>query len=238
MKISIPLIELVNKNVYKTQVLKALNTREKTDDVNLSDDQLGLLFGPKVEGKPQEGGVPPFYVILNILDNILHNAMLDSGASHNLIPKAVTEKLGLDITRQYKDLYSFEFSKVRCLGLIKDICVTLSQIPAKHIVMDIVVADIPPNYGMILSRSWREKLQGTVQMDMTYATILVFDQKRILYRETLMKYMVKSQDKPHKYPLYSIHSDLDSFLLYNDEGISAQVTQEENGFNKNRKIRL
>lgn len=192
LKISIPLTKLVNKNVYRTQVLKALNIGEKIDDLNLSDDQPKLLFGTELEGKPQEGGVPLFYVNLNIHDKILHSTMLDSGASHNLMPKKVMEKLGLDITRQYKDLYSFDSSKVRCLGLIKDLCVTLAQIPTKILVMDIVVADIPPKYGMLLSHSWGEKLQGTLQMNTTYATIPVFDQQRRLYRETLMKYMVIS----------------------------------------------
>lgn len=64
------------------------------------------------------------------------------------------EKLNLDITRPYKDLYSFDSNKVRCLGLIKDLCVTLAQILAKSIVMDIIVEDITPKYGMLLSRSW------------------------------------------------------------------------------------
>ena len=119
--------------------------------------------------------------------------MLDSGASHNLIPKVVMERLGLEITRSYKDLYSFDSSRVKCLGLIKDLCVNLAQIPANSLVMDNVVANIPPKYGMLLSRSWGAKLQGTLQMDMTYATILVFIQPRILYRETHMKYMVNNQ---------------------------------------------
>lgn len=58
--------------------------------------------------------------------------------------------------------------------------------------MDIVVVDIPPKYGMLLSHPWAAKLQGTLQMDMTYATIPIFGQPRRLYRETLMKYMVSS----------------------------------------------
>ena len=83
--------------------------------------------------------------------------------------------------------------------------------------MDILVADIPPKYAMLLSRSWDAKLQGTMQMNMTYASIPVFNQPRRLYRETHMKYMVSSQERPEKSPLYSIHTNLDSFILYNDE---------------------
>ena len=90
---------------------------------------------------------------LNVHDKILHNTMHDSGASHNLMPKAVMESLGLEITRPYKDLHSFDSSRVKFLGLIKDLCVNLAQILAKCLVMDIVVADVPPKYGMLLSRS-------------------------------------------------------------------------------------
>ena len=89
--------------------------------MNLTDDKPELLFGPKVEGKYQEGAVPPFYVSLNIHEKILHNAMLDSGASHNLMPKVVMESLGLEITKLYKYFYSFDSRRVKCLGLIKDL---------------------------------------------------------------------------------------------------------------------
>ena len=44
--------------------------------------------------------------------------------------------------------------------------------------MDIVVADIPPKYGMLLSCSWGENLQGSLQLDMSYATISVFGQPK------------------------------------------------------------
>ena len=84
--------------------------------------------------------------------------MLDLGASHNLMPKVVMEKLNLDITRPYKDMFAFDFGQVKCLGVIKDLCVTLVHFPTKSIVMDIVVADFLPKYGMLLSHSWGEKL--------------------------------------------------------------------------------
>ena len=84
------------------------------------------------------------------------------------------EKLGLDITRPYHDLYSFDSSRVCCLGIIKDSVVSLEKIPAKNILMDVVVDDIPPQFGMLLSRSWEVKFRGTLQLDFSYATILVF----------------------------------------------------------------
>ena len=86
--------------------------------------------------------------------------------------------------------------------------------------------------AIILSHSWGEKLGGTLKLDMTYATIPVFGQSRRLYWEMLMKYMVSSQEKPHNYPLHSVHTDLDSFILYNDGIIDSQVSHIENDYKK------
>ena len=185
--------------------------------VNLCDDQPKLIFGLNVNGKHQDGAVPPFYISLVVHDQILHNAMLDLGASHNLMPKRIMETLNLDITRLYKDLFSFESRKVKCLDLIKDLCVTLVQYPGKSIVMEIVVDEIPPKYGILLSRSWGAKLQGYLQLDMSYAAISVFGQPKKLYRETLMKHMVSSVERPRNYPIYTTPTDMDSFILCNPE---------------------
>ena len=64
----------------------------------------------------------------------LHNAMFDSSASHNLMPKKGMEFLGLDITKPYKDMYS-DSREVKCLGLINDMVVSLHQIPERNIVL-------------------------------------------------------------------------------------------------------
>ena len=109
--------------------------------------------------------------------------MLDSGTSHNLMPKTIMDHLKLYITRSYHDLYTFDSKKVPCLGLIKDLVVTLAQIPVKSLVLDIVVMDVPPKFGMLLSRSFCAKLGGTLQMDMSYSTIPVYRGEKLrLYR--------------------------------------------------------
>lgn len=165
---------MAKHDVYREQISRSLQISENRDAVNFLDDQPELIFSLEVNGKSVDGEVPPFYVSLNIHDKVLHNAMFCAGASHNLVPMSVMEKLDLDITKPYKDLFSFDSNQVRCLGLIKDLCVSLVQYPAKTILMDVVVADIPPKYGILLSRSWGAKFQGSLQLDMSYATISVF----------------------------------------------------------------
>jgi hypothetical protein len=70
------------------------------------------------------------------------------------MPKLVREKLGLEITRPCHDLYSFDAKNVKCYGLIEDMVVTLGQLHVKIIMMDVMVADVPTNYGMLISRTW------------------------------------------------------------------------------------
>ena len=92
----------------------------------------------------------------------------------------------------------------------------LEKIPAKNVLMDVVVVDIPPQFGMLLSRSWGAKLKGILQLDFSYATIPIFGQLRKLYREKKMKYMITSKEKPINHPIQVVHTDLESFILYND----------------------
>jgi hypothetical protein len=84
----------------------------------------------------------------------------------------------------------------------------------KSVVMDIVVADVPPNFGMLLSRSWIKILGGTLQMDLIYATILVFGgEHRRLYREAQLAYIISDEANPTNHPIFSLDIDLGSSLL-------------------------
>jgi hypothetical protein len=141
-KDSIPFNDLIKNTKYRGHIMKMLKMGEIFDNLNLHDDHHTFLFGPRVEADNDNDELPPFYISLNFHDMTLHNTMLDSEASHNLMPKVVMENLGLDITRPYKDLFPFDSRKVKCLGLIKDHVITLTQIPYKSVVMDMVVDDI------------------------------------------------------------------------------------------------
>jgi hypothetical protein len=162
-KIPIPMGELMKTDSFRKSVLKALQPPSHVTfsyTINLEDENPAITIGPHIEDRSDAS--PPFYISLNIHEKILHNFLMDSGASHNVMPKVVMDELGLDITKPYLDLYSFDSRNLKCLGVIKDMVVTLSQLPMKSVVLYVIVVDIPPKFGMLFSRSWAKKVGGTL----------------------------------------------------------------------------
>jgi hypothetical protein len=87
--------------------------------------------------------------------------------------------------------------------------VSLEHLPMKSVVMDIVVVDIPPKFGMLLSRMWSKKFGGSLKMDLTYTIILIFmGEHRRLYREVRMIYIVSDHHNPRNHPIYAIEEDI------------------------------
>jgi hypothetical protein len=220
-KIPIPLVELMKNEMFKRDILKTLDPQSvslSADILNIYDDKPTITLGQMIEDRDES--CPPFYISLNIHEKTLHNCLLDSGASHNLMPKAVMDELGLEITKSYHDLFSFDSRKVKCLGMIKDLAVTLTQASMKTMVMDIVVADIPPKFGCLLSRSWMKRLGGTLQMDLSYATIPVFGGvNRRLYRESQLAYVISDEKNPSNHPIYSVDTGMGSCILQIDDSL-------------------
>ena len=104
-KIYIPLIELLKNYEYHSKVSTVLNppgeVSKRSDSLNLQDDSPTILFGPHVDA-PSDEDIHPFYVSLNIYNSIMHNSMLDSRSCHNMMPRVIMDKLGLDVTKPYK----------------------------------------------------------------------------------------------------------------------------------------
>ena len=90
----------------------------------------------------------------------------------------------------------------------------LSQLPSKSIVMDIVVADIPPKFGLLLSHSWSKRLGGTLQMDLTNATIPMFGGEiKRLYRENQLTYIISNAKKSINHPINAVDTDFGACIL-------------------------
>ena len=51
------------------------------------------------------------------------------------------------------------------VGIILNLQVKLAKYPDINMSMDVVVIDVPDNWGMLLSKKWAATLGGYIQMD-------------------------------------------------------------------------
>jgi hypothetical protein len=112
----------------------------------------------------------PFYLSLLVNDFILHNCMLDSGATSNVMTKKVMEQLNLRISRPYHNICAMDSRTIAVRGLIKGLQVYLAAFPYIMIEMNIVVIDAPDTWGMLLNRKTAADLGGNIQMDCLYVS--------------------------------------------------------------------
>ena len=93
----------MKNDAFKSSILNSLQPKVHIDTnfVNLQDAKPIVTLVPMIEDL--KDSFPPFYISLNIHDKVLHNCLLDSGASHNLMPKVVMDELGLIITKPYHE---------------------------------------------------------------------------------------------------------------------------------------
>ena len=107
-KIFVPFNEIMINLEYRGQLSRMIKYEKSSNSINLQDDFPKIMFGPWAQTSVKSKDFPPFYIILRIHDMFLHNDMFDSSTSHNLMPKIIMDILGLDITRPYKYMYSFD----------------------------------------------------------------------------------------------------------------------------------
>jgi len=106
--------------------------------------------------------------------------------------------------------------------------VTLAQILVKSVVLDIVVTEIPPKFGTLLSRSCCAKLGESLQMDMYYATILVYGGEHLwLYREVIFMNIICRDDRARNHPIYAVDQHFGCFELSVNNSQNTQLTIDD-----------
>ena len=82
-------------------------------------------------------------------------------------------------------------------GMIENHLVRLAKYPDIQITMDILVIDVPDEWGMLLSRKWGATLGGSIQMDWTYATVPASEFSLVkLYFGKEKRYHVENPQRP------------------------------------------
>ena len=124
--------------------------------------------------KPKRGRVPPFFISFEINELIIHNCMVDCGATHNMMPLSVIRTIGLDCTRHYQVgecIFSIDSISVLAYGEIKYFCAKISYAPQIHTVFTIIVVDLPLAYNLVLGHEWSYPLGGCLLNDISYTML-------------------------------------------------------------------
>jgi len=159
------------------------------------------------------GSHSPLFISLVVNDLLLHNCMLHSGAFANVMSLKVMNQLGLKISRPYKSVCAMDSREIKVCGLIEDLQVNLTVFPDISVLMDIVVIDVPDAWGILLSRKWAASLGGSLQRDLSYATIPTCNNTFVtLHKEQEKKYRVEDPQDPLNEPLYE-EKELGSFAI-------------------------
>ena len=97
---------------------------------------------------------PPFLLTYEIFNKNVHNCLVDSGASSNILPKSICAKLNVQPQKSIVHIVHLDQSQFEVIGELNQVTIRLSSNPKVCQVIDILVADIPEFYGLILSRDW------------------------------------------------------------------------------------
>jgi hypothetical protein len=153
LRIAFPFMEVVKIPQQRENLLRIvdnLDTRMEVAVINSKQQQSYSLTKPR-------GKFPPFYITIENHDVALHNYLIYSGATNNVVPLSVMQGLGMECTRHYEtgeSVYAINSRKVLAYGEIKYFYAWIIATPHITVVLIVIVVDLPPTYGVVLGRDW------------------------------------------------------------------------------------
>jgi hypothetical protein len=198
-----------NKVPHKTSTKNNPNPQDKRslpvsniNNVN-NVDKVALETASK---KPQattlstHKNVPPFLLTFEIFNRNVHNFMVDSGASSNMMPWSVCQKINAKVELSTLKIIQLDWTNVKVICELKNVLIRLSSNPKVHQVIDIIVVDIPEVYGLFLSRDWSEQLHGYFATDWSHLWLPDNEKpnKIKVNRECYLKFIVTYLNNPNE----------------------------------------
>jgi hypothetical protein len=146
------------------------NVNNNVNSVNNSDKVVSENASktPQATTLSTRKNVPPFLLTFEIFNRNVHNCMVDSGASSNVMPWSVCQKINTEVEPSSLKIIQLDRTDVKVMGELKNVLIILSSNPKVHQVIDIIVVDFPKVYGMFLSRDWLEQLHGYFATDWSH----------------------------------------------------------------------
>jgi hypothetical protein len=106
-------------------------------------------------GKKYKSLTPPFLLTFEIFNHNVHNCLVDSYTSSNMISYFVCKNLNDTPMKCSTHIIQFDRLEVKVIGELKYVLIRVVSDHKIHQVIDIFMVDIPKSYGIFLSqRQW------------------------------------------------------------------------------------
>lgn len=110
--------------------------------------------------------IDPFFLSLIIDGKTMKNYMIDNGSSNIGMPFKFMESLGLKLDTNQGRCCALDSRQVLVIGTISAFPYKLDAYPENDLTMSVLVVDIPPQYGILLSRKRSISMGGSPQCDL------------------------------------------------------------------------
>ena len=95
---------------------------------------------------------PPFFLTMEILNHKVHNCLVDFGSLVNVMPLVVCKQINGKPKPTTWEVTQLDKTNVKVVGEMENVLIRLSTNKKICQFIDIVVANIPDGYGIILNR--------------------------------------------------------------------------------------
>lgn len=184
----------------------------------------------RVEVKPKPN---PFYLTLIVGDKLLHNSMIDFGASTTIMPKQIVEVLNIKNEPLNRSVMQLDGNKVQTVGLIKSLWLTLFVCPSVIVSQEVVVIDIPPIFSLCLSRDFTAKIGGYLSLDWSHLILRTQHGAKLkILSEPLHTEHIADRAMLNFEPTHAFLSNEEKKMveLIEDEEVTGDITLEQEVF--------
>jgi hypothetical protein len=136
---SIRVVENTTTSTYQEGNQTPTDPRNKPTVNAFSEDKKGKPF------------VPPFLLTFEVFNINLHNCLVDSGASSNVMPLPICKSLNACPLKRDKHVIQLDRTQVKVMGQLKDVMIRITTHSKCVQLIDIIVVDIPEAYVLLLS---------------------------------------------------------------------------------------
>lgn len=136
-----------------------------------------------------------FYMTLKIEGYVLHNCLVNFKATTTVIPKVVCDVMGLPMTRTSIEVLQLDSTPIKIVGVIKDIVLKIHKCLSVIITQEVIVVELPPLFGLCLSREFTVKIGGYLAMDYTHYLIPCRNKRVRLDNEKIFEFHVEKKEE-------------------------------------------